>query len=201
MLTEAGYSDPVSVGDYSLNVHDFGNPDGRHTFVGLSGRGVYDFSMRTHRFMGGLAEENRIVTVDRAGYGLSDDTKEPQTLERVVENCRTALKNAGIEAPYILLPHSFGGAYATYWVSQYPDEIEGVVFLDSTVLDGKCDLTEGNVIENRAAIAATQMGLIRLAKSLLLKTEIPGIHCIYDQRPDDGGPGSGSSRNEGPHLE
>lgn len=182
MLTEAGYYNPVSVGDYSLNVHDFGNQNGRHTFVGLSGRGVYDLSVRIHRFMDGLAEENRIVLVDRAGYGLSDDTKEPQTLERVVDNYRTALKNAGIEAPYILLPHSLGGAYATYWESNYPEEIEGVVFLDGTTLDGKCDLSEGNVIENRAAVAASQIGLIRLAKSLLLKDVIPGMNYTDEQR-------------------
>ena len=182
LLKEKGYYNPVSVGEYSLNVHDFGNQNGRHTFVGLSGRGVYDFSVRIHRFMDGLAEENRIVIVDRAGYGLSDDTKEPQTVERVVDNYRTALKNAGIEAPYILLPHSIGGAYATYWESNYPEEIEGVVFLDGTLLDGECDLSEGNVIENRAAIAATQMGLIRLAKSLLLKAEIPGMNYTDEQR-------------------
>ncbi|MBR4199744.1 MAG: hypothetical protein IKQ91_00525, partial [Oscillospiraceae bacterium] len=28
MLTEAGYYNPVSVGDYSLNVHDFGIQNG-----------------------------------------------------------------------------------------------------------------------------------------------------------------------------
>lgn len=182
MLRDAGYYYPVSVGNYSLNVHDFGNKNGRHTFVGMSGRGVYDFSVRAHRFMGALAEENRIVIVDRAGYGLSDDTKEPQTLETVVDNYRTALKNSGIEAPYILLPHSLGGAYATYWVSRYPEEIEGIVFLDGTSLDGECDLSEGSVVENRAAIAATQMGLIRLAKSLLLKSEIPGMNYTDEQR-------------------
>ena len=75
MLTEAGYYNPVSVGDYSLNVHDFGIQNGKHTFVGLSGKGVFDYSVRMERLMGGLAEENRIVIVDRAGYGLSDDIR------------------------------------------------------------------------------------------------------------------------------
>ena len=182
MLTEAGYYNPVSVGDYSLNVHDFGNQNGKHTFVGISGRGVFDYSMRMERFMGGFTEENRIVIVDRAGYGLSDDTTEPQTAENIVNDYRKALKNAGIEAPYILIPHSIGSAYATYWESTYPEEIEGVVLLDGTWLDGKCDLSQGNVIENRAAIAATKLGLIRLAKSLLFKTEIPGMNYSDEQR-------------------
>ena len=184
MLTEAGYYNPVSVGDYSLNVHDFGIQNGKHTFVGLSGKGVFDYSVRMERLMGGLAEENRIVIVDRAGYGLSDDTKEPQTVGRVVDHYRTALKNAGIEAPYILLPHSLGGAYATYWVSQYPEEIEGVIFLAGTQLSDNPDiaLEDGSAFENRFAIAANQMGLVRLAKSFLLKTVIPGMNYSDEQR-------------------
>ena len=60
---------------------------------------------------------------------------------------------------YILLPHSLGGAYATYWVSKYPEEIEGIVFLDGTQLSDNTELSEGSVIENRLAIAANQMGL------------------------------------------
>lgn len=182
MLTKAGYYNPVSVGDYSLNVHDFGNQNGKHTFIGLSGRGVFDYSVRMERLMGGFAEDNRIVVIDRAGYGLSDDTKLPQTLERIVNDYRTALKNAGIESPYILLPHSLGGAYATYWVSKYPEEIEGIVFLDGTQLSDNTELSEGSVIENRLAIAANQMGLIRLGKSFLLKNEIPGMNYSDEQR-------------------
>ena len=164
LLTDAGYYNPVSVGDYFLNVYDYGNKEGRHTFVGISGRGVFYFSVRVHRFMDGFAEDNRIVVVDRAGYGLSDDTKNPQTVESIVNDYRTALKNSGVAVPYILLLHSIGGAYATYWVSKYPEEIEGVVFLDGTWLDGKCDLSEGDAYENRLVAFANKPGLVRLAK-------------------------------------
>ena len=184
ILIEAGYYNSVSVGDYSLNVYDFGNQNGRHTFVGLSGLGVFDYSVRMERLMGDFTEENRIVIVDRAGYGLSDDTKDPQTLESVVNNYRTALKNAGIEGPYILLPHSLGGAYATYWVSQYPEEIEGVVFIAGTQLGDNPDiaLENGSAIENRFAIAANQMGLVRLGKSFLLNSVVPGMNYSNEQR-------------------
>lgn len=182
MLTDAGYYNPVSVGDYSLNVYDFGNKEGEHTFVGISGRGVVDYSVRMGLLMDDFAEDNRIVIVDRAGYGLSDDTKKPQTLERVVNNYRTALKNAGIEGPYILLPHSIGGAYATYWVSQYPEEIEGVVFLDGTQLSNNTDISGDSAILNKCAIVANRMGLVRLGKSFLLNGEIPGMNYSDEQR-------------------
>jgi hypothetical protein len=182
MLKKAGYYNPVSVGDYSLNVYDYGNKDGEHTFVGISGRGVYDYSVKLSLVTDRFAEDNRIVIVDRAGYGLSDDTKTPQTLETVVNNYRTALKNSGIEAPYILLPHSLGGAYATYWVSKYPEEIEGVVFLDGTQLSNNTDLDEGSVIENKLSILADQLGLVRIASPMIIKSLRPGMNYSDTQR-------------------
>lgn len=134
MLKEEGYYNLVSVGDYSLNVIDFGNKNGKHTIVGMAGLGSGDFSISMRQTTACLENDNRIVFVDRAGYGLSDDTKNEMTLEYIVEDYRKALKNANIKAPYILMPHSIGGAYATYWVSKYPDEIEGIAFIDGTQL-------------------------------------------------------------------
>lgn len=134
LLKEKGYYNPVSVGDYSLNVAKFGNPNGKHTIVGMAGLGMGDYSVSARQMTACLEEDNLVVFVDRAGYGLSDDTNAEMTLDLIVEDYRKALKNAGLEAPYILLPHSIGGAYATRWVSNYPEEIEAVVFVDGSEL-------------------------------------------------------------------
>ena len=40
LLKEKGYYNPVSVGEYSLNVAKFGNENGEHTIVGLAGLGT-----------------------------------------------------------------------------------------------------------------------------------------------------------------
>lgn len=134
LLKEKGYYNPVSVGDYSLNVAKFGNENGKHTIVGMAGLGIGDYSVAARQMTACLEKDNLVVFVDRAGYGLSDDTNAEMTLEYIVEDYRKALKNAGLEAPYILLPHSIGGAYATWWVSNYPEEIEAVVFVDGSEL-------------------------------------------------------------------
>ncbi len=134
LLKEQGYYNPVSVGDYSLNTAIFGNPDGEHTIVGMAGLGMGDYSLTARQMTACLEEDNRIVFIDRAGYGFSDDTENDMTLAYIVEDYRKALQSAGIEAPYILMPHSIGGAYANYWVSQYPEEIEGIVFVDGSQL-------------------------------------------------------------------
>ena len=132
---ERGYYNPVSVGDYSLNVAKFGSENANHTIVGLAGLGMGDYSLTARQMTACLEEDNLVVFVDRAGYGFSDDTENDMTLEYIVEDYRKALKNAGIKAPYILMPHSIGGAYANYWVSNYPEEIEAIVFVDGSQLD------------------------------------------------------------------
>jgi pimeloyl-ACP methyl ester carboxylesterase len=129
MLKDAGYINAVSAGNYNLNVCIYGNEDGKHTIVGISGMGCSDFAVTVKPFMERFAD-NKIVVIDRAGYGMSDDTKIPQTVEQIVSDYRTVLKNSGCEAPYILVAHSLGGDYATYWENTYPDEIEGVVYFD-----------------------------------------------------------------------
>ena len=43
-------------------------------------------------------------------------------------------------------------------------------------------MEDGSAFENRFAIAANQMGLVRLAKSFLLKTVIPGMNYSDEQR-------------------
>ena len=133
-LKKNGLYNPVSVGDYSLNVAKFGNENGKHTVVAMAGLGMGDCSVSMRQMTECLEKDNLVVFVDRAGYGLSDDTANDMTLEYIVEDYRKALKNAGLEGPYILMPHSIGGAYATYWCSQYPEEIEAVLFIDGSQL-------------------------------------------------------------------
>ena len=131
-LKEAEYYNPVSVGEHSLNMYACGNESGDHTVVSLAGWGDGEMFLGWRQMTAEIEKDNRLIFLDRAGYGLSDDSKQEMTPENVVQDYRTALQNAGIEAPYLLMVHSLGGVYATYWESMYPDEIEAVVFIDST---------------------------------------------------------------------
>lgn len=138
-LKKEGYINPVSVGDYSLNVYSYGNKNGKHKIVGIAGLGMVNTSVTFKGVTDKVSDDNEIIIIDRAGYGFSDDTNEDMTTEKIVEDYRTALKNAGYKAPYVLMGHSLGGAYATYWESKYPDEVEGVLFLDGSQLSEDMD--------------------------------------------------------------
>ena len=73
ILKEKGYYNPVPVGEYSLNVAKFGKDNGRHTILSLAGLGIGDYSVAERQMTSCLEEENMVVFVDRAGYGLSVD--------------------------------------------------------------------------------------------------------------------------------
>ena len=91
--------------------------------------------------LGGLlaGEDFRSCAYDRAGTGNSDPPPEgvepgpgPVTLQDVATDLHTLLDVAGIEPPYVLLPHSIGGWAARVYAAAYPDEVAGVVFIDSS---------------------------------------------------------------------
>ena len=133
-LAANGYYDPVSVGDHSLNVIKFGNENGKGKIVVLSGMGA-GLSVDMRQMTKKLEENYRFIFVGRAGWDGSDDTKDDRSLEVIVEEYRSALKNSGIEGPYILMAHSMGAVYASYWVSAYPDEVQAFVNIDGTYVE------------------------------------------------------------------
>lgn len=134
-LEEKGYCNLVSAGEYSVNVQICGNENGKHRIIAMSGYGIPDSCITMRRMTAALETDDQVIFIDRAGYGVSDDTAQDMKVENIVEAYRTALKNAGIEAPYVLMPHSIGGIYATYWESKYPEEIEAVAIIDGTELE------------------------------------------------------------------
>ena len=183
LLKEKGYYNPVSVGDYCLNAAKFGNKTGRHTIVSLSGIASGEFSVTERKMTAALEQDNLVVFIDRAGYGLSDDTEQDMTIEHIIEDYRNALRNDGIAAPYLLMAHSLGGAYATYWESKYPDEIEAVVLLDGAQLSE--DAPNGQLMHpvgifDRVWAFLSKLGFGRYVSSLFY--HLPDSYSEEDQR-------------------
>jgi pimeloyl-ACP methyl ester carboxylesterase len=72
----------------------------------------------------------RAVAYDRAGMGTSDPGPQPRDAKHVVEELRTALRNAGLAPPYVLVGQSMGGAYIRVFAADHPDEVRGMVLVD-----------------------------------------------------------------------
>ena len=69
---------------------------------------------------------------DRAGRGWSDPADGPQDAARIAADLHTLLERAQVPGPYVLAGHSFGGLYVQTFAATYPDQVAGLVLLDST---------------------------------------------------------------------
>ncbi len=73
-----------------------------------------------------------VFAYNRAGIGKSSKPTEPQTGGVLVKTLRASLLAAGFAPPFVLVGHSLGGLIANLFARTYPNEVEGVVFLDAT---------------------------------------------------------------------
>jgi pimeloyl-ACP methyl ester carboxylesterase len=79
-----------------------------------------------------IAEQSMIVAYNRFGVGGSQKPAVPQHGQAIVDSLRELLREIGVNPPYIVVGHSLGGLYANLFARQYPDEIAGVVLLESS---------------------------------------------------------------------
>ena len=127
-LYETPLGQLVEVDGHNMSIYTEG--EGEHTIVFMSGWGtpspILDFKPLYSR----LSDENRIVVVEKFGYGFSDIVDGERDFDTILRQDREALKKAGIEGPYVLCAHSFSGYEATLWAQKYPDEVEAIVGMD-----------------------------------------------------------------------
>jgi pimeloyl-ACP methyl ester carboxylesterase/nitrogen fixation protein FixH len=77
-----------------------------------------------------ISKTNVVFRYNRPRIGESENDSIPPTIEHIVSNLREMLIKKSLQPPYLLVSHSFGGAYIRSFASQYPDEIAGLVFVD-----------------------------------------------------------------------
>ena len=148
--------------------------------------GSGDTVISTRPLFDKLKDNFNICLVDRAGNGMSSDTKEERTVEEIVEEYRMALKYSTSTKQYILMAHSIGGMYAEYWASLYPDEVEAIIYLDAT--PAECYVEEGKPQATTLAIAKAEnifssTGLQRLlvSKDMLIGKDENDIYTDKEE--------------------
>jgi pimeloyl-ACP methyl ester carboxylesterase len=68
---------------------------------------------------------------DRAGMGWSDPGPYPRTGAAIAGDLHELLKKAGVPPPYLLAGFSFGGLLLREYAGLFPNEIAGMVLVDS----------------------------------------------------------------------
>jgi pimeloyl-ACP methyl ester carboxylesterase len=73
----------------------------------------------------------RVCAYDRAGTGWSDDAARPQDSLAVTADLHRLLSVADEHGPFVLAGHSTGGVYVMTYAARYPEQVAGLVLLDS----------------------------------------------------------------------
>jgi pimeloyl-ACP methyl ester carboxylesterase len=94
--------------------------------------GMGEFSGSWAKVADQVSATARVCAYDRAGQAWSDDVNHPQDGVIAVADLRALLAAAGEHGPYVLVGHSIGGPYALTFAAQYPDDVAGMVLLDSS---------------------------------------------------------------------
>jgi pimeloyl-ACP methyl ester carboxylesterase len=128
----------VDAGGHLLHINCLG--EGSPTVLMESGAG--DFSFDWALVHAAAAKQSRVCSYDRAGYAWSEPGPTPRTMQQISAELHTALLNAKIEGPYVLVGQSLGGLIVRTYASQYPKEMAGMVLVDSSHEDMLISLTD-----------------------------------------------------------
>jgi pimeloyl-ACP methyl ester carboxylesterase len=94
-----------------------------------------------------VARTTRVCVSDRAGRGWSEPATTPQDGLQIATDLHTLLHRGGVPGPYVLAGHSFGGLYVLTFAARYPDEVAGLVLIDSTTPKPAATTATGSAAE------------------------------------------------------
>jgi pimeloyl-ACP methyl ester carboxylesterase len=156
----------IDVGGHKLHISCTGS--GTPTVILAAGLGQ-PAAMMSGWIQPGVAAATRVCVYDRAGQGWSEQADTPQDGLAIAADLHTLLNRAEIDGPYVLAGHSSGGVYVQVFAAQYPDEVAGLVLLDSQPPDAIANLPgyagEYDAIHRFTALfpSVARLGVGRLA--------------------------------------
>ena len=148
----------VEVNGHQMNVYVEG--DGPETIVFLSGAGIASPILDFKDVSDSLSKKYKVVIVERAGYGYSDDSNQSRDVLEVLSETRQALSQANITGPFIIISHSMASLESLAWQEQYPNEVKALVGLDWALPSSYEDLKDNQALLT-VAYWSSKIGLLR----------------------------------------
>ena len=116
-----------------------------------------------------LAEQGRVCSYDRAGYGWSDYVAGDRNSQMIADDLITLLDAAEITDPVILVGFSFSGLHTRLVATQYPERVEGLILLDPA-LENDNDLYSEELLQQQQSLiglygffgSLAEVGLVRM---------------------------------------
>jgi pimeloyl-ACP methyl ester carboxylesterase len=118
----------IDVAGHSMHLHCTGT--GGPTVVLQPGGG--EMSSNMGWIAPRVAAHTRVCVYDRPGRGWSEAVSTPQDATQIATDLHSLLRRGNVPGPYVLAGHSFGGLYVLTYAARYPDEVAGMVVIDTT---------------------------------------------------------------------
>ena len=148
----------VEVNGHQMNVYVQG--EGSETIVFLSGAGIASPILDFKNLTDSLSKKYKIVVVERAGYGYSEDSNQSRDVMEVLSETRQALSQANVTGPFVILSHSMASLESLAWQENYPDEVKALVGLDWALPASYEDLKDNQALLT-VAYWSSKIGLLR----------------------------------------
>ena len=148
----------VVVNGHQMNVYIKG--EGSETIVFLSGAGIASPILDFKNLTDSLSKKYKVVVVERAGYGYSEDSNQSRDVMEVLFETRQALSQANVIGPFIILSHSMASLESLAWQEKYPNEVKALIGLDWALPASYEDLKEHPTLIT-LAYWTSKIGLLR----------------------------------------
>lgn len=148
----------VVVNGHQMNVYIKG--EGSETIVFLSGAGIASPILDFKNLTDSLSKKYKVVVVDRAGYGFSEDSDQSRDVMTVFSETRQALSQAEVSGPYVIVSHSMASLESLAWQEKYPNEVRALIGLDWALPASYKDLKEHPTLMT-LAYWTSKIGLLR----------------------------------------
>lgn len=148
----------VVVNGHQMNVYIKG--EGSETIVFLSGAGIASPILDFKNLTDSLSKKYKVVVVERAGYGFSEDSDQSRDVMTVLSETRQALSQAEVSGPYVIVSHSMASLESLAWQEKYPDEVKALVGLDWALPASYEDLKDNQALLT-VAYWSSKIGLLR----------------------------------------
>lgn len=148
----------VVVNGHQMNVYIKG--EGSETIVFLSGAGIASPILDFKNLTDSLSKKYKVVVVERAGYGFSEDSDQSRDVMTVLSETRQALSQAEVSGPYVILSHSMASLESLAWQEKYPNEVKALIGLDWALPASYEDLKDNQALLT-VAYWSSKIGLLR----------------------------------------
>ena len=156
LLTPIGKQ--VTVNGHQMNVSITG--EGPETIVLLSGAGIASPILDFKNLSDLLSKKYKVVVVERAGYGFSEDSDRSRDVMEVLDETRQALAQAHVSGPYVIISHSMASLESLAWQEKYPNEVKALIGLDWALPASYEDLKDNQALLT-VAYWSSKIGLLR----------------------------------------